>query len=69
MPESSYKDVKLGVATKPFSNTCATDTLPSMALDSGIPAGMTVFSGSAGLVYDDERWNVGARKPRNSLRG
>jgi len=25
------------------SNTCTTDKLPSMALDSGIPAGMTVF--------------------------
>ncbi|MEI7868689.1 MAG: hypothetical protein WCI11_12420 [Candidatus Methylumidiphilus sp.] len=36
MPESSHKDVKLGVATKAFSNTYATDRLPSMALDSGI---------------------------------
>ncbi|MCX7110510.1 MAG: hypothetical protein NTX45_10355 [Proteobacteria bacterium] len=43
MPESSHKDVKLGVATKPFSNTYATDKLPSMALDSGIHAGMTAM--------------------------
>ena len=43
MPESSHRDVKLGFATKPFSNTYATDTLPSMALDSGIHAGMTAM--------------------------
>ncbi|MCX7111608.1 MAG: hypothetical protein NTX45_16085 [Proteobacteria bacterium] len=43
MPESSHKDVKLGVATKPFSNTYAIDKLPSMALDSGIHAGMTAM--------------------------
>jgi len=43
MPESSHKDVKLGFATKPFSNILATDKLPSMALDSGIHAGMTRF--------------------------
>ncbi|MEI7868866.1 MAG: hypothetical protein WCI11_13320 [Candidatus Methylumidiphilus sp.] len=30
MPESSHKDVKPGFATKPFSNTYATDTLPSL---------------------------------------
>jgi len=41
MPESSHKDVNLVVAIKPFSNTYATDKLPSMALDSGIHAGMT----------------------------
>jgi len=46
MPESSHKDVKLGVATKPFSNTYATDKLPSMALDSGIHAGMTAMEPS-----------------------
>jgi len=43
MPESSHKDVNLGVAIKPFSNTYATDKLPSMALDSGIHAGMTAM--------------------------
>jgi hypothetical protein len=37
------KDVKLGFATKPFSGIYATDTLPSMALDSGIHAGMTAM--------------------------
>jgi len=36
MPESSHKDVNPGVAIKPFSNTYATDMLPSVALDSGI---------------------------------
>jgi len=41
MPESSHKDVNLGVAIKPFSNTYANDMLPSVALDSGIHAGMT----------------------------
>ena len=54
MPESSHKDVNLGVAIKPFSNTYATGKLPSMALDSGIHAGMTVFSRSVGLMYNDE---------------
>jgi len=43
MPESSHKEVKLGFATKPFSNADATDKLPSMALDSGIHAGMTAM--------------------------
>ena len=43
MPESSHKDVNLGVAIKPFSNTYATDKLPSVALDSGIHAGMTAM--------------------------
>ncbi len=33
-----------------------------MALDSGIHAGMTAFFGSAGLVYNDERWSVGTRE-------
>jgi len=43
MPESSHKDVNLGVVIKPFSNTYATDKLPSVALDSGIHAGMTAL--------------------------
>jgi hypothetical protein len=33
--------------------------LPSMALDSGIPAGMTSFGYSHRLVYNDERSGVG----------
>jgi len=33
-----------------------------MALDSGIHAGMTVFSRSVGLVYNDERLSVGTIK-------
>ncbi len=43
MPESSHKDVNPGVAIKPFSNTYATDMSPSVALDSGIHAGMTAL--------------------------
>jgi len=43
MPESSHKDVNLGVAIKLFPNTYATDKLPSVALDSGIHAGMTAM--------------------------
>ncbi|MEI7867532.1 MAG: hypothetical protein WCI11_06545 [Candidatus Methylumidiphilus sp.] len=54
MPESSHKDVKLWVGNSPESNICASGKLPSMALDSGIHAGMTVFSCSAELGYDDE---------------
>ncbi|MEI7868566.1 MAG: hypothetical protein WCI11_11790 [Candidatus Methylumidiphilus sp.] len=43
MPESSHKDVNLWVGTLPESSTCASGKLPSMALDSGIHAGMTTF--------------------------
>jgi len=43
MPEFSYMDVKLRVAKSLESGTCSIGKLPSMALDSGIPAGMTVF--------------------------
>ncbi|GEM_PF-62131 len=43
MPESSHKDVNLRVGALPESSTCASGTLPSMALDSGIHAGMTAF--------------------------
>ena len=43
MPESSHKDVKLRAGTLPKSSTCASGKLPSMALDSGIHAGMTAF--------------------------
>jgi len=55
MPESSHKDVNLWADNLPDSSTCASGKLPSMALDSGIHAGMTVFSRSVGLVYNDER--------------
>jgi hypothetical protein len=41
MPESSHKDVNLQAGTTSRSSTCATDKLPSLALDSGIHAGMT----------------------------
>ncbi|MEI7868375.1 MAG: hypothetical protein WCI11_10815 [Candidatus Methylumidiphilus sp.] len=30
LPESSHREVNLGVAIKPFSSTYATDNLPSM---------------------------------------
>ncbi|MEI7867049.1 MAG: hypothetical protein WCI11_04085 [Candidatus Methylumidiphilus sp.] len=43
MPESSHKDVNLGVGHLPKSSTCASGKLPSMALDSGFHAGMTAF--------------------------
>jgi len=56
MPESSHKDVNPRVAIKPFSNTYATDMSPSMALDSGIHAGMTEMgpSGRNKPVHDPE---------------
>ncbi|MCX7109515.1 MAG: hypothetical protein NTX45_05165, partial [Proteobacteria bacterium] len=54
LPESSHKDVNLGAGNFTKSGTCASGKLPSMALDSGIHAGMTVFSRSVGLVYNDE---------------
>ena len=44
MPESSHRDVKLWAGTALRLSTCAANRLPSMALDSGIHAGMTVFS-------------------------
>ncbi|MGZ8184396.1 MAG: hypothetical protein ACXWT1_20830 [Methylobacter sp.] len=50
-PESSHRNVKLWVYTSAHSSTCATATLPSMALDSGFPAGMTRLNT---LVYNDE---------------
>ena len=61
MPESSHKDVSLGAGNLPESSTCASGKLPSMALDSGIHAGMTVFSRSVGLVYNDDISGLGTR--------
>jgi hypothetical protein len=55
MPESSHMDVKLSASTSPQSSTCKVAKLPSMALDSGIHAGMTTFFGSTELMYYDER--------------
>ncbi|MEI7869403.1 MAG: hypothetical protein WCI11_16055 [Candidatus Methylumidiphilus sp.] len=43
MPESSHKDVNLGAGNFTKSGTCASGKLPSVALDSGIHAGMTAF--------------------------
>ncbi|MGZ8190061.1 MAG: hypothetical protein ACXWTS_02400 [Methylococcaceae bacterium] len=43
LPESSHRDVNLWVYTSAQSSTCAAAKLPSMALDSGIHAGMTVL--------------------------
>ncbi|MCX7110205.1 MAG: hypothetical protein NTX45_08765 [Proteobacteria bacterium] len=53
------KDGSLRVVTHSELDTRRFDKLPSMALDSGIPAGMTVFSGLTGLVYNGERWILG----------
>ena len=41
MPESSHKDVKFWTYSYVTSSSCEVSKLPSMALDSGIPAGMT----------------------------
>ena len=41
LPESSHRDVNLGADREPKSNIYVTNQLPSMALDSGIHAGMT----------------------------
>ncbi|MEI7869492.1 MAG: hypothetical protein WCI11_16510 [Candidatus Methylumidiphilus sp.] len=37
--------MNLGAGNLPESSACASDKLPSMALDSGIHAGMTAFLG------------------------
>ncbi len=49
MPESSHKDVNPGAGNLAKSSTCASGKLPSMALDSGIHAGMTAFLGRRDL--------------------
>ena len=41
LPESSHKDVKLQVYSYAKSSSCEVSKLPSMAMDSGIQAGMT----------------------------
>ena len=66
LPESSHKDVNLGAGNLPESSTCASGKLPSMALDSGIHAGMTAFLGRRDLCITMragpwERANVGRR--------
>jgi hypothetical protein len=43
MPDSSHTDVKLRFYDDTKSSTDALPKLPSMALDSGIPAGMTAL--------------------------
>ncbi len=63
--ESSHRDVNLSTGTPAQSSICADVTLPSMALDSGIPAGMTAFS-IVGWVSDSvtqqiEATDVGLR--------
>ncbi len=45
LPESSHREVNLPAENYLRSNAVATGKLPSMALDSGIPAGMTSSSG------------------------
>ncbi len=41
MPESSHRDVNLSIGTELRSSSGKAVKLPSMALDTGIPAGMT----------------------------
>ncbi|TAL41542.1 MAG: SDR family NAD(P)-dependent oxidoreductase, partial [Methylovulum sp.] len=54
LPESSRREVSLWAGTSSESSTCASDKLPSMALDSGIPAGMTAPCNPVGFVYNNE---------------
>ena len=42
MPESGHMDVNLSIGTSLRSNSCIATKLPSMALDTGIHAGMTI---------------------------
>jgi len=65
----SRKDVKLRAGNPPDPNTCASSKLPSMALDSGIHAGMTMFSRSVGLVYNDEGTPWARRWARTIIAG
>ena len=53
MPESRHTDVSLQIRTALESSPGANGKLPSMALDSGIPAGMTVSCGP-GVPDDSE---------------
>jgi hypothetical protein len=55
-PVSSHREVKLWIGTSLRSRVCEPIKLPSMALDSGIHAGMTVLFDSiwlmtAGIIY------------------
>ncbi|MFI3197437.1 MAG: BREX-1 system adenine-specific DNA-methyltransferase PglX [Methylococcaceae bacterium] len=47
MPESSHRDVNLSAYTPAYSGIGVNINLPSVALDSGIPAGMTAFEDNA----------------------
>jgi hypothetical protein len=38
-----------------YSSSCRAAKLPSLALDTGIHAGMTTLWGATGFVYNDER--------------
>jgi len=56
IPVSSHREVKLWIGTSLQSSVCKPIKLPSMALDSGIHAGMTVLFHSiwlmtAGIIY------------------
>jgi hypothetical protein len=55
-----HMDVKLSADTSCRSSFCMASKLPSMALDSGIPAGMTTFLSSTEIGYNDERLSVRA---------
>ncbi len=47
MPESSHRDVNLSAYTPAYSGIGINTNLPSVALDSGIPAGMSAFEDNA----------------------
>ena len=55
MPETSHRDVKLWSGMEPKSSRRGIARLPSLALDSGIHAGMT---GLNILVYNEESWSL-----------
>ncbi len=61
MPESSHKDVNLGVAIKPFSNAYATDKSPSLGTGFRHPCRN---DGPLTLVYNDESRSLGTSQTR-----
>ena len=65
MPESSHRDVKLSANTSAQLSIGANAKLPSVALDSGIPAGMTAF----GIVPTLQRGNAASDAPASRNAG
>ena len=60
-----HRDVNLRAGTLPKLSTCAIGKLPSMDLDSGIPAGMTAFLAWLYLCIKsrDPAWEWGFEAP------